>query len=283
MVAAKQNLVLFFDEKDDGILCHHIINSRLVRLYMNRFTIDEDDETEIIGVNHIKIRTREEYEKCFVKSVKLAREKETQNTKTHFIFGNSTIDNTSTFYSYWPSLYIHRDCLLAELSKVIADNRSFLGNGYAFTILHGSNSFKFVSDEYLKMAYSYKKQDDENKTPSSWQQFVTPLRRIGIKRSINDDLELFHCRIQDSGFTNDNVFERFDTFCIKSLYDNQLSELKNATAKYKNNLLSFIPLCLGYYAYQAIKKTDSNDKYVEFNCRRVTIHYKNAKSTCELL
>ena len=87
----KQNLILFFEEAEGCHQYHHFINIQLVRLYMNRFTIDEDDETEIIGVNNIKNRTWEEYEKCFSKSVILAREREMPNTNTHFIFGNSTI------------------------------------------------------------------------------------------------------------------------------------------------------------------------------------------------
>ena len=280
MAAAKQNLVLFFEEDED---CHHIINSQLVRLYMNRFIIDEDDQTEIIGVYNIKIRTSEEYEKCFSKSVILAREKDMPNTNTHFIFGNSTIADASTYDSNW-LFDIHKDSLLAKLSKVIASNRSPLGNDYAFTILHGSNSFKFYSRDYQKMAYSYQKQDDEHRMPSLWQQFVKCWRRNEIKRSINDDLELFHRRIQESGFKNDYFFERIETFHNKTLYETEEleKELDNSMVQYTwyNENLSFFRFL---FAYQAIKKPRSNDKYIQFNCRRVTIYYKNTESTCKLL
>ena len=45
----KQNLVLFFEENNDS----RIIDSNLVRLYMNRFTIHEEAQNEINGVHHL--------------------------------------------------------------------------------------------------------------------------------------------------------------------------------------------------------------------------------------
>ena len=44
-----QNLLIFFEEADD----EKDISSKLVRLYMNRFVIDEEDQTEIIGVYNL--------------------------------------------------------------------------------------------------------------------------------------------------------------------------------------------------------------------------------------
>jgi len=44
-----QNLFLFFEENDD----EKDISSRLVHLYMNRFVIAEEDQTEIIGVYNL--------------------------------------------------------------------------------------------------------------------------------------------------------------------------------------------------------------------------------------
>ena len=46
MKKTKQNLILFFEETNDVI----DINSKLVRLYMNRSVIDEEDQTEISGI-----------------------------------------------------------------------------------------------------------------------------------------------------------------------------------------------------------------------------------------
>ena len=49
MPRRKQNLVLFFEEKEDA----RIIDAKLVRLYMNRFIINEDAQNEINGVYHL--------------------------------------------------------------------------------------------------------------------------------------------------------------------------------------------------------------------------------------
>ena len=80
----KQNLVLFFKENEE----FNVMNSRLVRMYMNRFTIDEEDQTEVTEVYYIKSGTRKEYNECFSKSLRMERENKTANTDTHFILGN---------------------------------------------------------------------------------------------------------------------------------------------------------------------------------------------------
>merc|ERR1719394_510048 len=96
MTRRKQNLVLFLKENEES----NVINSRLVRLYMNRFTIDEDDETEVIQVHNVKTGTQEEYEECFSKSLKIARENETPRTDYHFIIGCPTVnDNKKSWYA----------------------------------------------------------------------------------------------------------------------------------------------------------------------------------------
>ena len=49
MERKRQNLFLFFEENDD----EKDISSSLVHLYMNRFVIAEEDQTEIIGVYNL--------------------------------------------------------------------------------------------------------------------------------------------------------------------------------------------------------------------------------------
>ena len=46
----KQNIYLFFEQNDDDSA---VIDSKLVRLYMNRFIIEDDNQNEIIGVAHL--------------------------------------------------------------------------------------------------------------------------------------------------------------------------------------------------------------------------------------
>ena len=56
-----RNIILFFEENED----HKEIANRMVRLYMNRFTIDEDERFEINGVRNLSKalkRTHENWE-----------------------------------------------------------------------------------------------------------------------------------------------------------------------------------------------------------------------------
>ena len=49
MERKKQNIIIFYEENND----EKDISSKLVRLYMNRFLIGEDDQSELSGVYHI--------------------------------------------------------------------------------------------------------------------------------------------------------------------------------------------------------------------------------------
>ena len=46
---AKHNLFLFYEESEDD----RVISSNIVRLYMNRLTIEEDRQNEVIGVKNL--------------------------------------------------------------------------------------------------------------------------------------------------------------------------------------------------------------------------------------
>lgn len=46
---AKHNLFLFYEENEDD----RVISSNIVRLYMNRLTIEEDRQNEVIGVKYL--------------------------------------------------------------------------------------------------------------------------------------------------------------------------------------------------------------------------------------
>ena len=112
MAGRKQNLILFFEENED----YSVIDSRLVRMYMNRFTIDEDHQPEITAVYDIRNGTWEEYEECFLISLTIERENETENTDTHWIIGSSKIGGKMINYqryhggiveSLWSHLWSH--------------------------------------------------------------------------------------------------------------------------------------------------------------------------------
>ena len=276
MTRRKQNLVLFFQENEE---CN-LISSRLVRLYMNRFTIDEDDETEVTQVHNVKNGTQEEYEECFSKSLKIARENETPRTDYHFIIGYSTvIDDKKSWYAKMWSFFrwSETDSLIYKFSQLIANNQSRLENCYALTLLHGSNSLKFYSENDKKVAYDYQKQDDKNEEKSFWRKFFYGMNFVTerFERSVNDDLEWFHQRILDSGMSNTNRItefnERIQTFHYEILDDNQVKYLKNSMDKHNNNQSFFNRL----RAYYSMEKTNSNDNYARFNCIRVTMYSNN--------
>ena len=252
MTSRKQNLVLFFQENEE---CN-LISSRLVRLYMNRFTIDEDDETEVTQVHYVKNRTQDEYEECFSKSLKIARENETPRTDYHFIIGYSTVndDKKSWYAKMWSFFrWSETDSLIYKSSQLIANNQSHLENCYAVTLLHGLNSLQLFSKYDKETAYQYQKEEDKYKQKSFWRKIFSGMNFVTERfvRSINDDLEWFHRRIRDSGINSTNLNdERIQSFHYQIQDDNQVMD-----------------------------KTDSNDYCTRFNCIRVTMYSNDGPSS----
>ena len=302
MTRWKQNLVLFFKENEEN----NFISSRLVRLYMNRFTIDEDDETEVTQVHNVKNGTQEEYEKCFSKSLVIARESETPNTYHHFIIGYSTVnDDKKPWYtkmlSFFGLRWSETDSLVLKFDELVVNNESRLENGFVLTVLHGSKSLKKFSANHQKMAYKY--QNQGNKFDQKFlafkkfwhsikdfmsfygMHFVTERFERSInddlecfygrihdfERSINDDLECFYGRIHDFGINNTNLNdEHIQTFHYQMQDDDQMKYLKNSMDKHNDQ--SFFKRL---YAFYSMEKTDSNDFYARFNCTRITMYSNN--------
>ena len=232
MAGRKQNLVLFFKENEE----YNVIDSRLVRMYMNRFTIDENDGTEITEVYNIKNGKEEEYGECFSKSFRIQRENKMAKTDTHYITGNETI--------------IAR--LVPKLNKLIENHNSqssYLGNCQAITILSGSIEHNFLS---------------ENAQKSSWNPFSKVKK---FERTINDDFEYLQNRI--FGFEND--MESIKMSHYQLLHETQVKDLENSISEYNKNL-SFIK---SFYAHHSMEKHNSNDNCVRFNCKRITVHFNN--------
>lgn len=259
MARRKQNLILFFEENED----YGVINSRLVRMYMNRFSIDEDDQTEVTEVYNIENGTLKEYQECFVKSLRIERENEIENTDTHWIIGSSRkyLDKRSSVTL--DSHLLNTTSLRFKLSRLIANHRSRLGNGHAVTILSGSISDKFVTDNNQRIAHQY--QNQQNHQKSVWWKIVHAGIWVIVNERINDDLEQFQSRIIDSGINNMNQeYESINTFLFQMLSDNQVENLKKSMSKFKR-----------FYVDYSMKKACSNDIYVRFNCTRVTLYINN--------
>ena len=281
MTRRKQHLILFFQENEE---CN-VISSRLVRLYMNRFTIDEDDETEVTQVHNVKNGTWEEYKKCFSKSLVIAKESETPKTDYHFIIGYSTVnDDKKLWYTKMlPFFRSETDSLLSNFDRLVEYNKSRLVNGFALTVLHGSKSLKKFSANHQKMAYQY--QNQGNKLDQKflafkkfWHSIKDFMSFYGMhfiterfERSINDDLEWFYGRIHDFGINNTNLSNEYiQTFHYQMQDDDQMKYLKNSMDKHNNQ--SFFKRL---HAFYSMEKTDSNDFYARFNCTRVTMYSNN--------
>ena len=176
MAERKQNLVLFFEENEE----FNVINSRLVRMYMNRFTIDEEDQTEVTEVYDIKSGLWKEYTECFLKS--LERKNETANTDTHFILGNET-----------KSEFLDRS-FSASINELIASYHCRPDNCHAVTFLSGSIEHKFLSE--INQGYQYQQQDEYEQKSLLWKIVHAPYyeekwETRKFEQSINDDLEWF--------------------------------------------------------------------------------------------
>ena len=270
MAVRKQNLILFFDENEE----YNVINSRLVRLYMNRFTIDIEDETEITGIYEVKDKTWKNYQQLLSESFNKAKEYETKNTDTHFIFGNSSLIDLSltdskVFQENFKYLYtyLRDDSLMGNIINFMNENQSY-SNCSACTILHGSHSLKFFPKGHVRIKYDYEEQSENRNIHAPFvHHTVAPIK---YEWSINDDLEWFRLQIRDLGLNHRHLMnEVIQLFHFQRLDEDQIDELKVSIKKFNNNLSFFKRL----YAYHSFTETEANESYLLFNCKRLTYYF----------
>ena len=264
MSGRKQDLIIFFDENKRDFCDEYEIKNRLVRLYMNRFIIDEDDETEIIDVHEIRERTWKEHEDCFFKTLNMTKQKEEPNTDMHFIIPFSIVHDGIFARN-------NRDHLEKKTRVFMKDRLTnqpnLLGNSYAFTILEGFHFWKIVSENYRKNRYYYQEEEEQ------YEQQPLALAKPRRRRSINDDLEWFRRRIIDFGITHRNlVDEDIYTFHYELLDDNQISRIKKEVQDH-NNSRSFLQRWSGTHPEIKLTQTDPSDNYLEYNCKRRTFYF----------
>ena len=266
MAGRKQKLFLLFLENET----YNVIHSRLVRLYMNRFTINEEEETEIEGVYDIKNNARDEYEQCISRCLEVMRDNEQQRTDTHFILGNSLINEWKTYDSR-----LRKNSLIAQILSFIASHRSSMFNCCACTILHGSHSLAFDSERQYQKEYNYDEHEKiykESMARYDYKSGPSPdvIYRNIFRKSINDDLESLHSRILDFGINHRHLRDEvIHTFFYKILDDDEIDELKISIRKYNENLSFFKRL----FASHSFPKIESNQKYLRFACKRHTYFF----------
>ena len=183
----------------------------------------------------------------------------------------------------WFNLRFKSSSFSFQLHQLIARHqRSRYHNYCALTILHGSNTFKFFSEDHRRLAYQYQNQDinymsdnfhyevNEKESPTQMRLLgPTAIKQVKIRPSINDNLEWFNRRILDFGINHRDLSEEvIETFHYELLNDDQLKELKNSIAKYNENLPFFKRL----YAYHSMEEANLNEKYLQYICKRYTIY-----------
>ena len=90
MERKKQNLILFYEENND----EKDISSKLVRLYMNRFLIGEEDQSELSGVYDLAQNTQPNEDTPLVEFSSIWNQKESKRNgfgKTVFLKSVSKI------------------------------------------------------------------------------------------------------------------------------------------------------------------------------------------------
>lgn len=263
MARRKQNLVLFFEDNET----YNVINSRLVRLYMNRFCIEEGDEIEITDIHHIKNRTFDEYRDCLSKSLLNAEENESSLIDTHFIIGSSMIEDSKmwNYKTKFPS--IREGTLIDEIDSFLGAIPGTSGKCSACTILSGSHSLSFYPKSHLRLKYNY---EDAEKEYGHLKKFLVVPGDDVV--SINDDLEWFRQRLLDDGINHRYLLDEImDLFYYQKLSENQIDELKKSITKYNNNLPIYKRLPL-INAKHSLTEIEPTEKYLEFKCKRLTFY-----------
>ena len=269
MSKRNQDLILFFLEAKSEF----DIENRMIRLYMNRFTIDENDQTEIIGVN-IVLKTKElnlsNTSRYFSGFLERAREKEMRFTDLHCILPLSghPLFILQRYHHADPMENLHLKWLLTTgqfkrpLEKCF--KKSLVGNCHAFTILYGFQNRVIVSKDDRNRRYQYQNADDELKEIS------LETNSNGICRSINDDLEQLRQRILHHGIAHRHlVDENVNLFHYQMLDQDQIDQMKKTVENYnKNRYVRF-----GIREKLTVYQNDPNDNFLEFNCLRMTLYF----------
>ena len=111
MERKKQNIIIFYEENND----EKDISSKLVRLYMNRFLIGEDDQSEVSGVYDLAQNTQPNENTPLVEFSSIWKQKDSKlkNGKTVFlksvskIFESEKLANRSRGPQFVNSYKIH--------------------------------------------------------------------------------------------------------------------------------------------------------------------------------
>ena len=250
MERRNRNIILFFEENEDV----DIINSKLVRLYMNRFTINEEQRFEIIGVfslTPVPKMTRVDHGDPRLNNRRLQHQK-LCITKENWIKDQLIIKNAianlpiyTKFHtdkhiimgtSLYVGSFISIETLFKSLQNWSKDRWTYRslysvkgswrprGISISLTLLNGWND-GFLSKNEVKNAYRLNKRSNKND-----------------KNSVNDDLENF---VED--------LSARDPWC---------------------NLTEMLPIKQELFLYEMLSEAEDEFQFVNSRCQRQTIYLK---------
>ena len=282
MERKKQNLIIFYEEKRGDSTGEKDISSKLVRLYMNRFLIGEEDQSELSGVYDLASNTQPNENTPLVEFSSIWKQKESnlKNGKTIFlksvskIFESEKMANRSRGPEFVNSYKVHfivgtswninaaglKRKLLQNIVKGMVkqawqtDQKKEFGErkvSNVVTLLRGSHS-KLLTTEQLKSIQVRSKDGEE---------------------LINDDLEDFYKYNMTS--TKQSISEKVKCLSFyKQLTDNEVQKLKpfeyeigmtEQDLKTPQSLDALLPL---------LEKTDQGYQHLQCDCQRFSFSVK---------
>ena len=279
MERKKQNLILFYEENND----EKDISSKLVRLYMNRFLIGEEDQSELSGVYDLAQNTQPNEDTPLVEFSSIWNQKESKRNgfgKTVFlksvskIFESEKMANRSRGPQFVNSYKIHFivgtswNINASALKRILLQNiiKSMIKQAWqtdqnkefgvrkvsnVVTLLRGSHR-NLLTTEQLKSTHVRSKDGEE---------------------LINDDLEYFYKH--DMASTKPSFSEKVKCLSFyKQLTDIEVEKLKpfqyeigmtEQDLKTPQSLEALLPL---------FEKTDRGYQHLQCDCQRFSFPVK---------
>ena len=274
-----QNLFLFFEETDD----EKDTSSKLVRLYMNRFVIDEEDQTEIIGAYNLskanENKAKREHDKSLFE--KLGSEIESfrptgQNFMDHFLIGSSYyIKSSGSIVKNWiDEIYrsYHNEvkkyfreieseissslCTEDELNRLEGRLDNNISIEPLLTILSGSQS-NLLTAAQVKLAHQSESEFEliNNDLEEYHQLIMTRTKEL----KIDDSKSLsFYKQLIDP-----DVEKLKSSLIMNRTYEIELNQQNWTTEK---SLEALLPL---------LAKTDPGYQYLQCDCQRYSFSQPN--------
>ena len=242
-----QKIVLFIEPNAFANVFPFATPSKIGNLFMNRFSIDEDERSEILKIYELNLDSMSEWIYP-IEGMKF-REIIDDGVKTACNFGNNDLLTHFIFCSHFLVL---SGCY-RQLKDVILTKMGKYGMQSSILTLLDIERKNLITKEKMKAAYKGKLKNDED-----WAYY---------EGSINDDLESFLNIIQQRELC---LFK----YAVECFHLPKLSkdELKLVEEKNREHMMTYWYKWNADVDQEEMKKSDSKDKYVHTQCLRWTVH-----------